>query len=242
MTQHFVKHAEWPIKLDGIYDCVFMDPPDNIKKNYKDDDTKDHIDPDDYESKMFTWLAAGLNSMNLSGTMWVSFNAQHTFMMSRVCEDLFIHFDINIRPMVQTFTFGQHNSFDFGNNYRPLWRFQMPNAKVYTEQIRCESERQKQGDKRADPRGKVPGDSFSFPRVVGNSKQRRNWHPTQLNEGLVERCIKSCTIKDDWVLDVFSGTGTTLRVCKAISRKSISIESSLHYCTMIAAEHDLEVL
>ena len=36
-------------------------------------------------------------------------------------------------------------------------------------------------------------DVFNFTRVTGNSKQRRTWHPTQLNEGLVERCVKLTT-------------------------------------------------
>jgi DNA modification methylase len=99
--------------------------------------------------------------------------------------------------------------------------------------------RQENGDKRADPRGRVPGDVFDFTRVVGNSKQRRPWHPTQLNEGLVERCIKLSTHEGDTVLDPFGGTGTTLRVCKPLGIACTLIELHLGYCVKIAAEHGM---
>jgi len=62
-------------------------------------------------------------------------------------------------------------------------------APIYPCQIRVPSWRMLNGDKRAAPDGKVPGNVWDFPRVTGNSKQRRAFHPTQLNEGLVERAI-----------------------------------------------------
>ena len=128
---------------------------------------------------------------------------------------------LEAKPCVQTFTFGQHNHHDLGNNHRPLLRLRWRNAPLYPDAIRVPSWRQENGDKRADPRGRVPGDVFDFTRVTGNSKQRRTWHPTQLNEGLVERCLKLTTPTGGTVLDPFGGTGTTLRVCKRI-------ESALH--------------
>jgi site-specific DNA-methyltransferase (adenine-specific) len=101
--------------------------------------------------------------------------------------------------------------------------------------------RQKNGDKRADPRGRVPGDVFSFARVTGNSKQRRSWHPTQLNEGLVERCLKLTTPEGGTVLDPFAGTGTTLRVCDRLGMNCTLIEIDPKYCKLIAKEHNLKV-
>jgi len=85
------------------------------------------------------------------------------------------------------------------------------------------------------------GDVFDYPRVTGNSKQRRAWHPTQLNEGLVERCLNLTTVEGDYVLDPFGGTGTTLRVCKRIGRNCTLVEIDPAYCAKIAEEHsDLE--
>lgn len=81
------------------------------------------------------------------------------------------------------------------------------------------------------------GNVFDFPRVTGNSKQRCDWHPTQLHEDLVERCIKLSTKEGGSVLDPFGGTGTTLRVCKKIDRSCTLIELDPFYCSKIREEH-----
>ena len=93
--------------------------------------------------------------------------------------------DLEAKPCVQTFTFGQHNHHDLGNNHRPLLRLRWHDAPLYPDAIRVPSWRQENGDKRADPRGRVPGDVFDFTRVTGNSKQRRHLapHPTQRGPG-----------------------------------------------------------
>jgi len=85
------------------------------------------------------------------------------------------------------------------------------------------------------------GDVFDFPRVTGNSKQRRDFHPTQLHEDLVERCIRLSTKEGDRVSDPFGGTGTTLRVCKKINRSCTLIELDPLYCQKISEEHGIKV-
>jgi len=82
-------------------------------------------------------------------------------------------------------------------------------------------------------------DVFNLPRVTGNSKQRRRWCPTQLHEGLYERCIRLCCAPDDTVCDIFAGTGTLARVCKRTKNPCILIESDYEYCMEIAKEHNL---
>lgn len=84
------------------------------------------------------------------------------------------------------------------------------------------------------------GDVFDFPRVTGNSAQRCDWHPTQLHEELVERCIKLSTKPGDHVLDPFGGTGTTLRVCEKIDRVCTLIELDAGYCKEIKKRHKVK--
>jgi DNA modification methylase len=174
-------------------------------------------------------------------TIWLSYNAKWTFEIGRiVCALQESHGKtLTVKPCVQTYTFGQHNHHDLGNNHRPLIRFQRAGAPLYPDAIRVPSWRQENGDKRADPRGRVPGDVFDFTRVTGNSKQRRAWHPTQLNEGLVERCLKLTTPPKGNVVDPFAGTGTTLRVCKQLGLNCTLFEIDKGYCERIAAEHGL---
>ena len=87
--------------------------------------------------------------------------------------------------------------------------------------------------------GDLPlSDVFNVPRVTGNSKLPA-WHLTQLNERLVERCLKLTTPPGGTVLDPFAGTGTTLRVCKRINLPCTLIEVDRDYCQQIAKENDL---
>lgn len=219
----------------GKIDCIFADPPDNIGLKYNN--YFDNVDDGSYCELLKKWIHLFVSSAD---TVWLSFNVKWIIYVGHIISDFNCYeFDLEIKPCVQTFMFGQHNQHDLGNNYRPLWRFTHKNAQIYPDQIRVFSERQLVGDKRADPRGKVPGDVFDFPRVTGNSKQRRKWHPTQLHEDLVERCIKLSTKEGDTVCDPFAGTGTTLRVCNRINRNCITMDTDPYYCELIAAENNL---
>lgn len=217
--------------------CTFADPPDNNGLDYGE--FKDNKIGVEY----IEWLHKCLDLFaRKASIVWLSYNTKWNFTVGEIIQDLLCKYQwLEAKSCVQTFTFGQHNHNDLGNNHRPLLRLKRDDAPLYPNQIRVQSWRQKHGDKRADPRGRVPGDVFDFPRVTGNSKQRRQWCPTQLHEGLIERCIKLSTLEGQQVLDPFAGTGTTLRVCKRINRPCILIEQNRAYCEAIAEEHDLEI-
>ena len=217
-----------PVKM------IFADPPDNIGLGYGECD--DRLTGLDYLRLLcdLLWL-----SRERCDVLWVSFNARHLPIMGRLAEDFYGTGEWVFKPCVQIYTFGQHNKRDLGNNYRPLWRFMRKGTALHPNAVRVPSWRQLNNDKRADPRGRVPGDTFNFPRVTGNSKQRRKHHPTQLHEGLYERCIRLCCAPKDSVCDLFAGTGTLARVCKNTGNPCTMIEMDRFYCEKIAEEHDL---
>jgi site-specific DNA-methyltransferase (adenine-specific) len=222
---------------DRQWDTIFCDPPDGVNLKYAT--FSDAIEDADYVHLMRQWL----NIFVLHAkTVWLSYNAKWTFQIGSVITDLIglRAGELEVKSCVQVFTFGQHNQNDLGNNFRPLLRLRWRDAPLYPDNIRIPSWRQANGDKRADPRGRVPGDVFYFTRVVGNSKQRRPWCPTQLNEGLVERCLKMTTPDNGTVLDPFCGTGTTLRVCKRLGYSCTLVEIETLYCDEIAKEHKIE--
>lgn len=221
---------------DQQWDTLFADPPDNIGLQYGT--YKDNLPADLYIRFLRKWLFLFIEHARC---IWFSYNAKWWAHIGRIVTELEGYYgrEIETKPCVQIFTFGQHNHNDLGNNHRPLLRIRWKNAPLYPDAIRIPSWRQEHGDKRADPRGRVPGDVFDFPRVTGNSKQRRKWHKTQLNEGLVERCIKLTTSQGGTVIDPFGGTGTTLRVCRQIDRACTLIEIDPEYCKHIAAEHEM---
>ena len=55
-------------------------------------------------------------------------------------------------------------------------------------------------------------------------------HPAMFPEKLVERCLKLFSFKNDVVLDVFNGAGTTTTVAKHLNRRYIGIDISQEYC------------
>jgi site-specific DNA-methyltransferase (adenine-specific) len=220
---------------DMSADCIFADPPDNIGLKYSE--YNDRQAEDEYKHLLHQWT---LEFMQSAPIVWISFNSRWTFAMGKIFDNLlFQNPDWEAKACVQTFTFGQHNHHDLGNCHRPLWRLKHKDAPLYPDQVRVPSWRQLNGDKRADPRGRVASDHFDFPRVTGNSKQRRSWHPTQLHEDLVARCIQLSTTEGQHVIDPFGGTGTTLRVCKKINRGCTLIEIDPSYCEQIRNEHNL---
>lgn len=266
------------------FDCIFADPFDNIGLDYNEyDDRMSDAEYREFLGELIRWTTCR------APIVWISFNARWTFQLGQLFNGFLArHSDWEAKPCVQVFTFGQHNKHDLGNNHRPLWRLKHKDAPLYPEQIKVPSWRERNGDKRAKPGGRVPGDVFDmqypqdtdlitwagaladhlaadagadyetakeivaaamdrcemrpgdvldFPRVTGNSSQRCDWHPTQLHEDLVARCIKLSTKEGGRVLDPFGGTGTTLRVCKKINRSCTLIELDPFYCEKIREEH-----
>lgn len=215
------------------FDMVFCDPFDNIGLKYNS--YKDKIPEEDYVAFLEDVV---YRFTEMAPTIWISFNAIWTHRMGAIVSEFLDEFNNwEFKPCVQTYTFGQHRSTDLGNGHRPLWRLKKKKAPIYPDQARVPSWRLLNGDSRANPEGKVPSTHFDFPRVTGNSEQRRRWHVTQLHEGLIERCILLSTKEGDRVLDPFAGTGTTLRVCKKINRDCTLIELDPKYCDEIRKEH-----
>ncbi len=142
---------------------------------------------------------------------------------------------LEIKTFIWRFTFGQYRANDCGSGFRYLVRLKKPLAALYPGAIKIESARMRMGDARAaGPR--VPDDVWDFPRVTGNSAERRSWHPTQHPEALMERIIKLSSKEGDLVLDYFAGTGTTLRVCQRLQRSCITADVSINYCNKIVEE------
>jgi len=230
----------------GDYDTVFMDPPDNLGLKYGA--YRDKIPDDLYYYGLIRPLI--LESMRVAKVVWVSYYWQHDLEIKSLVRDLLNNYRPSWRAktFLWRYTFGQHSHSDCGSGFRFLLRLSSHGWRPCTDDIRVPSQRQALGDKRADPRGRVPDDVWSFdtegvwaefPRVVGNSKERRTWHPTQHPEGLMERILKLSGSKR--VFDCFLGTGTTLRVAQRLGIECDGTEIDPDYCRRIGAELGVKV-
>ena len=83
-------------------------------------------------------------------------------------------------------------------------------------------------DKRLNPhnieKGKNPTNVWEIPRLNANSKERVG-HPTQKPLEIIRRFVKSLSYPNSLVLDFFSGSGTTGRVCIEEGRNSILVDN-----------------
>lgn len=217
---------------------LFSDPPDNLGMKYKGFD--DHWPS---MSAYYDWLVLVLCSMRRANPdlIWLSVYYRHRPRINiALSNGGFVDWDD--RWFYWYYTFGQQQETDFKNTHRPILRLMKSDAKVYPEAVKEESQRQRDGDKRAKEGGCIPGDIWPFPRVCGNYKERRKWAPNQHPEALMERIVKFSAQPGDLVIDLFGGSGTTLRVCQRLGIQCLAIEISRFACEKIAAETGAELI
>lgn len=216
---------DWNTKCD----CIFMDPPDNQGLKY-----------DGYEDKRndyIPWLAKLVSkAVSLSPIVWISYNAIHDLKLKAWVAQSPNLWLKEIRTIIWFYTFCQYNDKDLSHGYRPILLIKNPDAKIYPDAIREESERMRLGDKRASG-PKVPSDVWDFPRVTGNSIERQAWHPTQHPVVLYDRIMKYSCKPGDLFVDYFGGTGTAFRAGLLNPGVNVTvIEQSQYYCTSIFAQ------
>ena len=130
-------------------DTLFADPPDNIGLGY--DSYRDKLKDGEYVAMLRRWLNAFVLKAR---TVWFSYNSKWTFEVGKIVTEIvgLRAGDLEAKPCVQTFTFGQHNHHDLGNNHRPLLRLRWRDAPLYPDAIRVPSH----GGKRTATSGPIP--------------------------------------------------------------------------------------
>ncbi len=89
------------------------------------------------------------------------------------------------------------------------------------------------------PKFKIKG--YRYSNVWHFNRIKPVLHPTEKPEELLKRIIKCSSNKEDIVLDIFSGVGSTLIAAKLLNRKAIGIEINEKYCEIAANRLNQEV-
>jgi adenine-specific DNA-methyltransferase len=79
-----------------------------------------------------------------------------------------------------------------------------------------------------NPKGKNPSDVWNIPNVKSNHVEKTG-HPCQFPVGLVERLVLSMTEPDQWVLDPFLGSGTSVVAAIRNGRRGAGAETEPAY-------------
>lgn len=215
----------------GKIDLVFADPPFNIRYSYDEyKDDKSYLEYVDWTNNWVWWVSKLLKPR---GSMVVAIGDEYAAEV-KIALDRCLYFR---NWIVWKYSFGVYCQKKFGRDHTHLLYYTKDRKKFTfnADAIRVPSDRLlKYEDKRADPRGRVPGDVWEFPRVCGTFKERNEaGHKCQMPEALLERVVKALSDEGDLVYDPFAGTGTTLAVARKLGRRWLGSELSANYCAGI---------
>ena len=210
-------------------DPIVTDPPYNIGYGY--DESADNKSPGEYAAWTRQWIAKCVDLLTPNGSVAVVIGDNYAAEMKLLLDQA----GLTMRNwIIWQYTFGQHRSSKFGRDHDHVLYY-VKNPKRFTfnaDAVKVESERQRLGDKRAAPGGRVPGDVWSIPRLVGNAKERLD-HPCQLPEALVERLVLALSNPGDCVFDPFGGSGTVPAVAYKNGRTAVAMDLSENYCELM---------
>ncbi len=219
---------------DNSIDLIFADPPYNIGVKY--DIYNDNLNSKEYLEWVDKWIYQAVRILKNTGSIYIAINDEYAaeYVIKLKQNNLYMR-----NWIIWYYTFGEHQNNKFTRSHTHILYFvKAPNNFTFNkDNIRIMSVRQKIGDKRANPKGKIPDDVWydslddvwEISRVAGTFKERVKGFPCQMPIKLLDRIILASSNENDIVLDPFAGSGTTLVVAKMRHRRYIGIEISPNY-------------
>jgi DNA modification methylase len=213
---------------DETVDLIIADPPYNLGKDYGDD--SDSKDFDCYLDFTREWTTECKRVLKHSGTIYVFMGFRFISYLYRVLEkEQQLLFNSWI---CWHYTQGIGKRKGFSPRHDDILMFTKTGEFYFDlDAIRIP---QKYYRSINNMRGANPGDVWEFSHVHYCHENRQD-HPTQKPEGLIERMVLASSAEGQLVVDPFSGSGTTLRVCQQLNRKAIGIELNKDYIAQTEA-------
>ena len=210
---------------DGSIDLIIADPPYNLGKDYGNNhDLKDF---DQYIDFTRSWLSEANRVLKPNGSIYAFMGVRFiSYLYNIMDHELKFHFNSWI---VWHYTQGVGKTRGFSPRHEDILFFTKGGEFTFNlDDVRVP---QKFYRERNNMRGANPGDVWQFSHVHYSNPNRQD-HPTQKPEGIIERMILASSNDGDVVLDPFSGSGTTLRVCQQLGRNAIGFELNPDYVTL----------
>jgi site-specific DNA-methyltransferase (adenine-specific) len=187
---------------DGCVDLAFADPPFNI--GYEYDQYHDRLSADEYEAWCETWLGEVVRVLKPDGTFWLAigdeYAAELKVLMQRrlglVCRSWVVWY----------YTFGVNCKQKFSRSHAHLFHM-VKNPERFTfnaddPAVRVPSARQLvYGDRRANPQGRLPDDTWITPGVPKILRDHEGWvlRPQDVPQGFQPH-------EDTWYVPRVNGT------------------------------------
>ncbi len=209
-------------------DVIIADPPYNLGKDYGNNHDSKAFE--DYLKFTRKWLSEAKRVLKPTGTVYVFMGVRFiSYLYDILDKELEMFFNSWI---VWHYTQGLGKTKGFSPRHDDILMFTKSDKFIFNlDDIRVP---QKYYRARNNMRGANPGDVWKFSHVHYCNSNRQN-HPTQKPEGLIERMVLASSNESGLVLDPFSGSGTTLRVCQQVKRMAIGFELNPDYTEMTNA-------
>jgi len=212
------------IKSNSV-DLIIADPPYNLGKNYGNG--SDSMNFEEYIQFTQKWTKEASRIIKQTGTLYVFMGFRFISYLYEILEkENSLNF---VNWICWHYTQGIGKTKGFSPRHDDILIF--TKSSNYTFNLDSIRVPQKYYRSRNNMRGANPGDVWQFSHIHYCQDNRQD-HPTQKPEGLIERMVLASSNDGDFVLDPFSGSGTTLRVCQQLNRKCIGIELNEEYVKM----------
>jgi site-specific DNA-methyltransferase (adenine-specific) len=212
---------------EPFVDLIFADPPFNI--GYKYDKYYDKVKKKNYVAWTKEWMSVCKKVLKPHGSFYIAIGDDYAANVKIIADDLGL---VMRNWIIWHYSFGQQMKNKFARSHTHIFYFvnDKSNFVFNDHSVRIISDRQKKyRDKRANPEGKMPDDVWDeYPRICGTFEERTDF-PCQMPESVLARIIRVSSNEGDWVLDPFSGSGTTAVVAAKLGRKYAGIELSAEY-------------
>ena len=219
---------------DKTFDLIFADPPYNLqigKKLKRPDDSKVNGVDDKwdrfknfkhYDDFCKVWLTECKRILKNNGNIWVIGSYHNIFRLGYLLQNLdyWILNDVIWRknnPMPNfrgtRFTNAHETLIWASKNEKSKYTFNYQSLKCLNDDLQMRS-------------------TWSMPICSGNERLKekgKKIHSTQKPEALLHRILLASTNKNDFILDPFSGSGTTAVVAKKLGRIFYGIEKDKTY-------------
>ncbi|OIN58631.1 DNA-methyltransferase [Arsenicibacter rosenii] len=241
---------ELKVFKDGFFDLIVTSPPYNVGKEYE---VKQSIEL--YLQSQEEVIKELIRVLSNEGSIcWQIGNYVkdgEVFPLDIFYYQIFKKYGLQLRNrIVWHYRHGLQAKNKFSGRYETiLWFTKSKNYIFNLDEVRVPSKYpgklyhkgEKKGKPSGNPLGKNPSDVWEvvlqdwetaiwdIPNVKANHLEKTE-HPCQFPVELVERCILALTNKNSWVLDPYSGVGSTLIASLKNDRNSIGIDKELKYC------------
>lgn len=234
----------------GKFDLVLTSPPYNVGKAYE---VKTSIEKYlEAQEEIIEELVRTLSDKgNICWQVGNYVNKGEVFPLDMYYYHIFKKHGLKLRNrIIWHFGHGLHASNRFSGRYETLLWFSKTDDYIFNlDNVRVPSKYPgklhfkgpKKGTPSGNPLGKNPSDiweiiehdwekgMWDIPNVKSNHPEKTE-HPCQFPVELVERCVLALTNENSWVLDPFSGVGSTVLGAIKNNRNGIGIEKEESYC------------